>query len=491
MSYQIEVLAIKAGLYESIQTACSSLNKVQNDFEFKIPSDVLRSKLFIEHREKYNANDAFAWLKTYRAEAKGNRQFSILVVDGPLSSDKWENIFGSFSRQDNLAVFTMHDFDHFVNDVTRFCRYYLVRYAINFLQPKLQSHNLTERKNCIFHFKQDKHEIKLSLDSGHICEPCLDMLRPKLTNEINSSIQAMLQVVSNQHPYSLVIKGGGVKGLAFAGALLELESHFSFDGFAGTSAGAITAILLGAGFKPHELKQILDAKDFNDFKDAGWFQRIVNFARYRFLFPGETFQTWMEGLLRRKFPNKLRNVELSELPSHTVVYCSRTQDGIVTFDSKGERNNSHASFAARCSMSIPLFFKPVLVDNINVYDGGLRCNFPLKVFMESYPQKLIMGLYLVSDAKNNGSTLDDITNIAIDGEEFAIVEAHLDKVVVIDPRPIKTKDFNLTKVKKEYLLTAGRIGALKFLKRNRTDISIDQSRLDQLQKSLKKLKKKF
>jgi hypothetical protein len=44
----------------------------------------------------------------------------------------------------------------------------------------------------------------------------------------------------------------------------------------------------------------------------------------------------------------------------------------------------------------------------------------------------------------------ELTNIAIDGEEVPIVENNLDKVVVIDPRPIKTTDFNLTASKRNY-----------------------------------------
>src|SRR5262249_43552893 len=61
---------------------------------------------------------------------------------------------------------------------------------------------------------------------------------------------------------ALVLKGGGVKGLAFAGALLELECFFKFDTFVGTSAGAIASVLLAAGYSAHELQQLLESLDF-------------------------------------------------------------------------------------------------------------------------------------------------------------------------------------------------------------------------------------
>jgi predicted acylesterase/phospholipase RssA len=39
-----------------------------------------------------------------------------------------------------------------------------------------------------------------------------------------------------------------VKGLAYVGAIKELEKYYKFDRFIGTSAGAIAAVLLGAGY---------------------------------------------------------------------------------------------------------------------------------------------------------------------------------------------------------------------------------------------------
>lgn len=490
-AYQIEVLAIKNELYSAIQSACSSLNRVQSEFRFEIPSEKLRTNLFLQKREKYKTTEIFEWLRQYRVNAKGNRPYTILVVDGFLASEQWENIFGSAFAKEGLATFTMLDFDHFVQDVVRYVKYYLVRYVLSFVQPQLKNHTEPGLKTCMLHFKQDKQEMKHSLDSGHLCERCRDILRPKLTDEINTAIEQMLQVVSNQHAYSLVLKGGGAKGLAFVGALLELEKYYSFDSFIGTSAGAITAVLLGSGYKPAELNSILGDKDFTDFKDANWIKVFFNVFFSFSMYPGNTIREWMSQLLRSKLPGKLREVAMEDLPNHTVVYCSRTQDGIVTFDSKGTRRESHAAFAARCSMSIPFVFSPVRVDNIKVYDGGLRCNFPLKTYEDSYPNRHVLGLYLVSAAKNNGFILNDITNIAIDGEEFAIVENSLDRVIVIDPRPIKTTEFELSDQKKQFLLLVGRLGALEFLKRNRKDIAIDLDEIPLLKDRIKELRHGF
>ena len=59
--------------------------------------------------------------------------------------------------------------------------------------------------------------------------------------------------------YDLVFEGGGAKGMVFVGALREFERQgHTFDRLLGTSAGAITATLLAAGFDSAEMLAALD-----------------------------------------------------------------------------------------------------------------------------------------------------------------------------------------------------------------------------------------
>jgi predicted acylesterase/phospholipase RssA len=58
--------------------------------------------------------------------------------------------------------------------------------------------------------------------------------------------------------YDLVFEGGGAKGMAFVGACEELfDRGHTFGRLLGTSAGAITATLLAAGYKPDEMRNVL------------------------------------------------------------------------------------------------------------------------------------------------------------------------------------------------------------------------------------------
>lgn len=507
MPYNIEILAIKKELYEPIRKACESLNRVQNDFEFALPPNRLKDSAFLEKREAYKSEDLFAWLRNYREKAGGVRPYIILVVDGHLSSNRLKNLFGNSSAAEGLAIFTVNDFDQFVNDIIRFCRYYFVRYAVGFVEPKIKSH--LETLKCIFHKKMDKRTIRESLDSGYICEPCFDLLRPKLNPEINDSVNKLLQVVSNQHPFSIILKGGGVKGLALTGALIELEKYFSFDCFAGTSAGAITAVLLGAGYKPARLLTILEEKNFNDFKDASKWQVTKNFFKTIFtknkgLYPGDEIERWIRELLIQKIEQQ-SEIRLCDLkPLRTILYASRENEATMTFDSQGERSETRAAFAARCSMSIPYYFTARTVEGEPVFDGGMKNNFPLKAFMEENNQKPFIGLYLRGEEKEPASRLKrfgkkivgntiitKLINIGVEGDERKLVDQNSDKIIVINVHTIGTTDFNLDDTKKEFLVLAGRVAALRFIEKNHPDINLSESGLNQLSARLEELKNKL
>jgi NTE family protein len=61
--------------------------------------------------------------------------------------------------------------------------------------------------------------------------------------------------------YDLVFEGGGAKGMVFVGACEELfDRQHSFGRLLGTSAGAITATLLAAGYSPREMLEALAEK---------------------------------------------------------------------------------------------------------------------------------------------------------------------------------------------------------------------------------------
>jgi len=72
-------------------------------------------------------------------------------------------------------------------------------------------------------------------------------------------------------PFNLVLQGGGPKGIAYAGALKQLEEEFllcQLKRVAGSSAGAITAALIAMGYRADEVKTVLFDLDFMSLLDA-------------------------------------------------------------------------------------------------------------------------------------------------------------------------------------------------------------------------------
>ena len=161
--------------------------------------------------------------------------------------------------------------------------------------------------------------------------------------------------------------------------------------------------------------------------------------------------------------NRLGEVKMKHLDC-AVIYGARSGQGTITFDSDGQRRETVASFAVRCSMSIPFFFQPVMVEGRRVFDGGLRNNFPLKMFKETNPGIPFLAIYLGNpDNRNRRNILSEILDIVVDGEERDLVDNHQREVVIVDTRPIGTVDFRLSENEKRFLVAEGRAAALELI----------------------------
>jgi predicted acylesterase/phospholipase RssA len=299
----------------------------------------------------------------------------------------------------------------------------------------------------------------------------------------------------------LIMKGGGIKGLAYVGALEEVNKYYNFNWFAGTSAGAITAILLSAEYTTEELKTILSEKNFNDFKDALFPKACLNLFTKSGFYEANTFLKWLNDLLAEKL-NSPTEVRLIDLPKRTTIYASKRSKSVVIFDSNiTESQKTSAAFAARCSMSIPLLFTPQKSEGLNVFDGGLQNNFPIKLLLENNPDANFLAFYLGEQTfkwkKNN--VFGDVFKIWTESSEEDILREYKDQIIVIDPSPISTLNFKLNKIEKEFLIESGRLAALKFLDskklidKNLKDYNFDERKknLDKTRTKLKNKKKRI
>src|SRR6056297_1911594 len=96
---------------------------------------------------------------------------------------------------------------------------------------------------------------------------------------------------------NLVFEGGGIKGIAYAGAISVLEEKGIMPGInrvAGTSAGAITATFLALGASGAQIEQILHDTQFTTFEDAslGLVRNTWRLLHRYGWYKGDAFSAW-------------------------------------------------------------------------------------------------------------------------------------------------------------------------------------------------------
>lgn len=203
---------------------------------------------------------------------------------------------------------------------------------------------------------------------------------------------------------NLVFKGGGVLGIAYAGALQVLEQNNilqSIQRVAGTSAGAITAALVALRYSAAEIKSIVNATNFKSFEDG--FNPLRVATKYG-LYKGDAFLTWMQARLTDKqlaatatFAD-LQNAGMMDLH----VFSTDLNTQMVKEFSFATTPNVVVAEAVRASMSIPLFFEAWQFNNNNpddhIYvDGGMVLNFPIRTFDSgATPNPETLGLFLTN-----------------------------------------------------------------------------------------------
>lgn len=155
----------------------------------------------------------------------------------------------------------------------------------------------------------------------------------------------------------LALSGGGAKGFAHIGVLLAMERFgIKVDILSGVSAGSIAAVLYGAGLTPKEMLDcFLDFEKFTDFTEwavpKSGFLKLNKFCKI--------LDSWLP----------VKNLEEMKIP--TIVCATDFDHGKSVGWSSGE---IVPRVAASCS--IPIVFKPVIINGVHYVDGGVLRNLP-------------------------------------------------------------------------------------------------------------------
>ena len=199
------------------------------------------------------------------------------------------------------------------------------------------------------------------------------------------------------HEADAVFEGGGVKGVALVGAMLEVEAHgyTTWKNVAGTSAGAILAAYVACGHGAQDALKVIGSAPFATFEDYGWAGRIegvYNLHHIHGLCHGEVFRQWMSAEVGGKTfgdvaPGSLKMIatditqqKMLVLPDDLPGYRHPTTGKAIVPE------EYPIADAVRMSMSIPYFFAPVSLTTADgktectIVDGGVLSNFPVWIF---------------------------------------------------------------------------------------------------------------
>ncbi len=246
--------------------------------------------------------------------------------------------------------------------------------------------------------------------------------------------------------YDLVFEGGGAKGMVFVGAMQEFEARgHSYKRLLGTSAGAITAALLAAGYSskemltalaeeidgrpvftlfmsapgPFEKAQVLQSAFLAYLHNLGLssFQKVLadrlvpwfasrlaspySLLEYGGWYSAAHFVEWLRQRLdsgeNHGQPRRYSGMSLAQFHEATgydlSVVASDTSGGTMLVLNHRTAPEVPLVWAVRMSMSIPLVWQEVIwkrewgaylqqdMTGHAIVDGGLLSNFPIELFL--------------------------------------------------------------------------------------------------------------
>ncbi|MGM0549618.1 MAG: patatin-like phospholipase family protein [Bacteroidota bacterium] len=273
----------------------------------------------------------------------------------------------------------------------------------------------------------------------------------------------------------LVLSGGGAKGLAHIGVIQALEENeIPIDYITGTSMGAIIGGLYAAGYTPEQMRNLVLSEEF-----LRWSTGKID-EKYIYYFKKEPAEASMINL-RISFEDSSAVAQLPSnlVPTHQMdlavlqIFAAQSAEANYHFDSlfvpfrciaTDIYRNKEVVFskgnlgsAIRASMTFPFYFKPISVNDVLLFDGGMKNNFPWDVLIEDFHPDYIIGSKTADNSPKPSA--DDIVNQL---ENMLLSKTSFDlpqNGILIETQFIDVKLLDFEKA--PYIITKGYINAMR------------------------------
>ena len=312
----------------------------------------------------------------------------------------------------------------------------------------------------------------------------------------------------------LVLEGGGVKGSGLVGAITALASAaepYTCRRVAGTSAGAIVASMLAAGYDAAEMKTVMTDLDFSQFEDEHGFPgkhlellaEGLGLVLHEGLFQGQFLHDWIGKILAAKNVHTWGDLKQDD-PESSLPPEQRYKLVVIVSDiSRGrmlqlpwdyepllgvDPDTQPVADAVRASAGIPFFFRPFHMKanpdvtrghgEILCTDGGMLSNFPVAIFdrtdgkpprWPTFGIKLSARQSLAQATWNPDANAIELAKSLVGTMQTAHDQVYVDqasvasRTIFVDTTGYTATDFHLTAADKQKLFDHGQQAGEKFL----------------------------
>ena len=307
----------------------------------------------------------------------------------------------------------------------------------------------------------------------------------------------------NCQTVGLVLSGGGAKGLAHIGVIKALEEKgIPIDYITGTSMGAIVGALYSVGYSPDEMIQKFKSKDFENWSkgqidDNQKYTVNENFNEPAILnFELKVDSNFLQPVIPSHIvPTQQMDIAFIELFSSGSALAKSNFDSLfvpfrcIASDIENKKqvvfSKGDLGEAVRASMTIPLYFRPLVVNGKILFDGGIYNNFPWKELKNDFNPNFIIGSKVANNTRppQEDDILLQLENMIVGQTDYQIADTTsvLIETVLND---ITLMDFN----KIDYIVQEGYNNTIKNLDviANKISRRVDKSAIADRRANFKK-----
>ena len=318
--------------------------------------------------------------------------------------------------------------------------------------------------------------------------------------------------MAEQLKADLVLEGGGMKGIGLSGAVAAfMRAGYAFPRVAGTSAGAIVGALVAAGIEESELSGAMMRLDYGRVSDRGFppiplLSEGISLLHEAGAYEGDYIREFVAGELERlgvQTFGDLRSEDDDEddlgLPPERrywlVVMATDITNGRLLrlpwdYAKLGLNPDEQlVADAVRASISIPLYFEPVIVrhgetgEEVTLVDGGVLSNYPIEIFDRTDGKRArrpTFGVKIVPDLPAGNAQLfpgfllprlppvrllERVIATAIVGHDQTYLERPcvMRRTIPVDTSAIGVVEFDATARQRALVVANGEAAAEKFL----------------------------